>query len=104
MPYSISDEPDTLLYREQVKQWMEDHWGERSHPCPVCEQDDWEAEARTFFIPRLPPYVGLFRSAFPIRCKVCSYMHWVNAKSAGVLEAGFPDDLSGLGVPPQGGD
>lgn len=102
MPYSVSDDPDTLLYREDVKRWMERHWGERDHPCPVCASDDWEAEGRIFFIPRLPPYVGVYRAAFPVRCNACSYILWVNAKSAGV-DSGFPDDLSSLEMPPEGG-
>lgn len=100
MSYSVSEDPDTLLYREQVKNWMARHWAAGPHPCPVCTSDDWEAEGRTFFIPRLPPYIGVHRTAFPVRCKVCSYMLWVNAKGAGILEYGFPDDLTGLDEPP----
>ena len=97
----MDEDPDTLIHREDVTKWMEDHW--QHGPCPVCQSDTWEAEARLFAMPRLPPFVGVFRAVFPVRCKTCSYMVLINAKSAGIsLEAVFPDDLSGLPQPPEG--
>jgi hypothetical protein len=95
VPYTVADEPDTLLYRDEVKHWMEEHW--HHGPCPVCSADEWEAEGRVFVMPRLAPYLGLIRPVFPIRCITCGYMVLINAKAAGVLDRAFPNDLSGLG-------
>lgn len=97
MGWSVSTEPDTLLYREEVQRWMEANW--RHGPCPVCGSDLWEAEGRVFAMPRLAPFVGLLRPVFPIRCQTCAYTILVNAKAAGVSDPVFPNDLSGLGGP-----
>jgi hypothetical protein len=105
VPWTLDDDPDTLIYREEVQRWMDVHWGTRPHPCPVCNSDDWEAEGRLFAWPRIPPYTQLFRPVFRVRCKACSYMIAVNAATAGIsFDAVFPDDLSGLDPDQAGGD
>lgn len=96
VPYTVTDDPDTILYRSEVARWMETHWT-GSRKCPVCENDRWEAEPRLFMLPRTPPYVGAFRPLFLIRCVVCSYVVMISASSAGIgMEPSLPDDLSEL--------
>ncbi|MDA8357465.1 MAG: hypothetical protein M0Z95_14495 [Actinomycetota bacterium] len=95
MGLRITEEPDTLLHRAEVKRWVDAYWKQRN--CPVCESDDWVAEPRMFMLLRPAPYVGRFRPVFLIRCSECSYVVTVSASTAGIaLEPSVPDDLSEL--------
>jgi hypothetical protein len=53
MSWKMIDTPDTLPFAEQVRLWMETHW--RHGPCPVCGDDNWNANPKIFLVPHAMP-------------------------------------------------
>lgn len=108
MAWHMTSSPDTLLYSDQVRSWMERFW--REQDCAACGQNDWRAEGRLFMLQRMLPgedetgrqglgvVPGVGRTLFPVVCMSCGHTLLVGSQVAGINpEVSMPDDLSGLG-------
>jgi len=107
MPWRVTDEADTLPYSQQVQAWMDGFW--KDNPCAVCNDNDWRAEGRMFFLQRMMPgedeqgrqgmgaVPGVGRMVFPVVCLGCGNTILIHSQIAGVQGSPIPGDLSDLG-------